>query len=65
MYPRIFENLTKFLRQESLVGQGLGKQAKELSEGQIRAALSAVEKRRYPERDRATILLSVRLPEVW
>jgi integrase len=41
------------------MGEVLGKQTKELSEGQIRAALSAVERRRYPERDRAMILLSV------
>jgi integrase/recombinase XerD len=39
---------------------GLGKQAKVLTEGQIKAALAAVAERRYPERDRAMVLLSVR-----
>src|SRR5262252_11234078 len=39
---------------------GLGKQAKVLSEGQIKAALGAVAERRYPERDRVMVLLSVR-----
>lgn len=39
---------------------GLGKQAKVLSEGQVKAALAAVASRRYPERDRAMVLLSVR-----
>jgi integrase len=42
------------------MGEGLHKQAKVLTEGQIRAALSAVERRRCPEPDRAMILLSVR-----
>jgi hypothetical protein len=39
---------------------GLGKQAKVLSEGQIKAALAAVAGRRYPQRDRVMVLLSVR-----
>src|SRR5712675_2407621 len=39
---------------------GLGKQAKVLTEGQIKAALGAVQERRYPERDRVMVLLSVR-----
>jgi integrase len=42
------------------MGEGLHKQAKVLTEGQIRAALSAVERRRCPEPDRAMILFSVR-----
>jgi integrase len=39
---------------------GLGKQAKVLTERQIKATLSAVADRRYPERDRVMVLLSVR-----
>jgi integrase/recombinase XerD len=39
---------------------GQGKQAKVLSEKQIKAALGAVADRRYPERDRVMVLLSVR-----
>jgi integrase len=39
---------------------GQGKQAKILSDKQISAALAAVERHRYPERDRVMILLSVR-----
>jgi len=39
---------------------GLGKQAKILTEGQVKAALAAVGERRYPERDRVMVLLSVR-----
>jgi integrase len=39
---------------------GLGKQAKVLSEGQIKAALGVLMERRYPERDRVMVLLSVR-----
>jgi integrase/recombinase XerD len=39
---------------------GLGKQAKVLTEGQIKAALAAVAERRYPQRDRVMVLLSVR-----
>jgi hypothetical protein len=35
---------------------GLGKQAKVLSEGQIKAALAAAAERRYPERDRVMVL---------
>ena len=39
---------------------GQGKQAKILSDKQINAALAAVERHRYPERDRVMMLLSVR-----
>jgi integrase len=39
---------------------GLGKQAKVLTEGQTKAALAAVAERRYPQRDRVMVLLSVR-----
>jgi integrase len=39
---------------------GLGKQAKVLTEAQIKAALAAVASRRYPARDRVMVLLSVR-----
>ncbi len=39
---------------------GLGKQAKTLSETQIKAALAAVASRRYPKRDRVMVLLSIR-----
>jgi integrase/recombinase XerD len=39
---------------------GLGKQAKILSEAQIRAALGHVEQSRYSERDRVMVLLSVK-----
>jgi integrase len=39
---------------------GLGKQAKVLTEAQIKATLAAVAGRRYPERDRVMVLLSVR-----
>jgi integrase/recombinase XerD len=39
---------------------GLGKQAKVLTEAQVRATLAAVAGRRYPERDRVMVLLSVR-----
>ena len=42
------------------MGEGLGKQAKVLTEAQIRAALAATDDRRYPERDRVMVLLSVR-----
>lgn len=42
------------------MGEGLGKQAKILAEAQIRAALGAIKTRRYPERDRVMVLLSVR-----
>jgi integrase/recombinase XerD len=41
-------------------GEGLGKQAKVLTERQIGTALAAVSTRRYPLRDRVVILLSVR-----
>jgi hypothetical protein len=37
---------------------GLGKQAKILTENQIKATLAAVATRRYPERDRVMVLLS-------
>jgi integrase len=39
---------------------GLGKQAKILTERQIKAVLGAVKTRRYPERDRVMVLLSVK-----
>src|SRR5258707_6505242 len=39
---------------------GLGKQAKVLTEGQVKAALGAVQERRYAERDGVMVLLSVR-----
>jgi integrase/recombinase XerD len=39
---------------------GQGKQAKVLSESQIKAVLAAVAERRYPLRDRVMVLLSVR-----
>jgi integrase len=42
------------------MGDGLGKQAKVLTDAQVRAALSAIETRRYPARDRVMILLSVK-----
>ena len=42
------------------MGEGLGKQAKILSEAQIRASLATIKTRRYPERDRVMVLLSVR-----
>jgi integrase len=42
------------------MGEGLGKQAKVLSEVQIRASLAAIKTRRYPARDRVMVLLSVR-----
>jgi integrase/recombinase XerC len=42
------------------MGAGPGKQAKVLTEGQINTALCAVAERRYPERDRVMVLLSVR-----
>jgi integrase len=42
------------------LGEGLGKQAKVLTDRQVKLALAAVSQRRYPERDRAMILLSVR-----
>jgi integrase len=45
---------------EGCVMAGLGKQAKVLTEGQVKAALAAVMQRRYPERDRVMVLLSVR-----
>ena len=41
------------------MGEGLGKQAKVLTEAQIRAALAAIKTRRYPERDRVMVLLSI------
>lgn len=42
------------------MGEGLGKQAKCLTENQIRTALAEVAQRRYPARDRVMVLLSVR-----
>ena len=42
------------------MGEGLGKQAKVLTDRQVKLALAAVSQRRYPERDRAMVLLSVR-----
>src|SRR5258708_27550127 len=45
---------------EASIIAGLGKQAKILTEGQVKAALAAVGERRYPERDRVMVLLSVR-----
>src|SRR6266853_1965435 len=45
---------------EASVMAGLGKQAKILTEGQVKAALAAVQDRRYPQRDRVMVLLSVR-----
>ena len=42
------------------MGEGLGKQAKVLTDRQVKLALAAVSQRRYPERDRVMILLSVR-----
>jgi integrase len=39
---------------------GQGKQAKVLKDGQIKAVLGAVKVRRYPERDRVMVLLSVK-----
>src|SRR5258706_12720817 len=45
---------------EASIIAGLGKQAKILTEGQVKAALAAVQERRYPDRDRVMVLLSVR-----
>jgi integrase len=42
------------------MSRGLGKQAKVLTDAQIRAALRETEGRRYPKRDRVMVLLSVR-----
>jgi integrase/recombinase XerD len=42
------------------MGEGLGKQAKTLSDAQIKTVLALVEGKRYPERDRVMVLLSVR-----
>src|SRR5262249_8156383 len=52
---RCTEILTRSIR---MAGQG--KQAKVLTDAQVRRALSEVEHRRYPLRDRVMILLSVR-----
>jgi len=41
------------------MGEGLGKQAKVLTDAQVRKALAAIEARRHPERDRVMVLLSV------
>src|SRR5262249_7889989 len=43
---------------DGIVGQG--KQAKVLTDSQIKAVLAAVEDRRYPLRDRVMVLLSIR-----
>jgi integrase len=43
-----------------VMGEGLGKQAKTLTDKQIGRALAEVAQRRYPERDRVMVLLSVR-----
>jgi integrase/recombinase XerD len=42
------------------MAKGQGKQAKVLTEAQIRAVLAAVDGRRYPKRDRVMVLLSIR-----
>jgi len=42
------------------MGEGLGKQAKVLTDTQVRRVLAEVSQLRYPERDRVIILLSVR-----
>ena len=42
------------------MGEGLGKQAKVLTDTQVRRVLAEASQRRYPERDRVMILLSVR-----
>src|SRR6516164_465869 len=42
------------------MGEGLGKQAKVLTDTQVRRVLAEVLQRRYPERDRVMIMLSVR-----
>src|ERR1700720_1562530 len=39
---------------------GQGKQAKVLTESQVKAVLAAVDGRRYPKRDRVMVLLSIR-----
>jgi integrase len=46
-------------REEVVMG-GLGKQAKVLTDRQVSRALGEVSRRRYPERDRVMVLLSVR-----
>src|SRR5215475_1992251 len=42
------------------MGEGLAKQAKTLTDGQIKRALAEVVTHRYPERDRVMVLLSVK-----
>ena len=42
------------------MGEGLGKRAKVLTDTQVRRVLAEASQRRYPERDRVMILLSVR-----
>ena len=42
------------------MGEGLGRQAKVLTDTQVRRVLAEVSQQRYPERDRVMILLSVR-----
>jgi integrase len=41
-------------------GRGVGQAGKELTDGQIKRALAEVATRRYPERDRVMVLLSVK-----
>ena len=42
------------------MGEGLAKQAKTLTDKQIKRALAQVATHRYPERDRVMVLLSVK-----
>jgi integrase/recombinase XerD len=42
------------------MGEGLGKQAKVLTDTQVRRVLAEVSQRRYPARDRVMVLLSIR-----
>ena len=42
------------------MGEGLAKQAKTLTDKQIKRALAEVATHRYPERDRVMVLLSVK-----
>jgi integrase len=48
----------QFIR--SWTGRGVGQAGKELTDGQIKRALAEVATRRYPERDRVMVLLSVK-----
>jgi integrase len=45
---------------EADMGEGLGKQAKTLTDKQVNRSLAEVAQRRYPERDRVMVLLSVK-----